>query len=129
MINLIGRFYFKLTDNKNLVGEFSNNFSKRNCTESADRMPSQPDETGSVDEGKFVGEYFTTWHEEQECVLAKLKIVPKKGCENIFTLTWWPVNKGKEASDPFYWGEGLLCDGILIGDYRNFETISTPMKC
>jgi hypothetical protein len=69
MANLIGRFYFKLTDSKNLIGEFSNNTSKRNYTESADLDHRKPDDA------KFIGEYFSTWHEENggnhECVLAK----------------------------------------------------------
>ena len=33
----IGRFYFKLTDSKNLIGEFSNSDDKRIYAESADR--------------------------------------------------------------------------------------------
>jgi|HubBroStandDraft_2_1064218.scaffolds.fasta_scaffold443338_1 hypothetical protein len=125
-INIIGRFFFKLTDNKNLIGEFSNNLSKRNCTESADRIL----EKGN--DGTFVGEYFTTWHDQNEngqnhsCFLTKLEI--KRKHENIFSLIfslkWWRVQKnGQPEANPFFWGEGILCDGILIGDYRNFDPI------
>ena len=85
MSKTIGRFYFKLTDSKNLIGEFSNNTSKRNYTESADRI------IQVADEGTYVGDYYTTWHEEKgqthHSVLAKLKIDQKSGCQNIFTLT------------------------------------------
>ena len=119
MSNLIGRFYFKLTDSKNLIGEFSNNHEtcKRNFTESADLDHRRSDDS------RFVGEYFTTWHEENEheSALAKLKIVQKSGCENIFSLTWCPVQGNGKSDKPSFWGEGMLCDGILIGDYRNFE--------
>jgi len=121
MSKLIGRLFFKLTDSKNLIGEFSNNTSKRNYTESANLIIPK-----NAADSRFVGEYFTTWHEENggknECVLAKLKIEKKTGCDNIFSLTWWIVqNNGQPAVDPSFWGEGILCDGILIGDYRDFE--------
>jgi hypothetical protein len=116
--NLIGRFYFKLTDSKNLIGEFSNNYKtcKKNYTESAVLKFRNPAD------GKFIGDYFSTWYEEKEhnCVLAELKIEQKY--ENIFSLTWRLVqDNGQTAADPSFWGEGILCDGILIGDYRDFE--------
>ena len=115
MPTIFGRFFFKLTDSKNLIGEFSNNFSKRNWTESSDRIiPNAAD-------GKFDGDYFSTWHEENggqhECVLAKLEIKQKP--ENIFSLIWWRVNNGVPETNPFFRGEGILCDGILIGDYQD----------
>jgi hypothetical protein len=122
MSKLIGRFFFKLTDSKNLIGEFSNNDSKRNYTESAVLKPREPDEVQKPNEGKFIGVYFSTWYEEDEhsCVLAELKIEQKY--ENIFSLTWWRVQDRKTAADPFFLGEGILCDGILIGDYRHVPT-------
>jgi len=112
---LIGRFYLKLSDSKNLIGEFSNNHDtcKRNYTESADRIETD------VEIGKFEGEYFSTWHEENggrhECILANLKITQKPSCKNIFNLEWQVVD-GRN-----FWGEGMVCDGMLIGDYRNFK--------
>lgn len=115
MSKIIGRFYFKLTDSKNLIGEFSNNGCDRNYTESADLDHREPED------GKFIGQYFTTWHDDESSnhigALAKLEIKEKSGCKNIFNLKWDPVSSGQ----PF-WGEGILCDGKLIGDYRNFET-------
>jgi hypothetical protein len=71
------------------------------------------------DDGKFIGEYYTTWHDEigsHKSVLAKLII--KRKFENIFSLEWQPA----QDTDKFhFWGEGIVCDGILIGDYRDFE--------
>jgi hypothetical protein len=52
--------------------------------------------------------------------VAKLKIVEKS--PNIFSLTWEVQNN---KPDNKFWGEGMLCDGMLIGDYRNFKDIPT----
>lgn len=109
MANLIGRFYFKLTESGNLVGEFSNQMSITNSTESADRV--------SEDVG-FEGEYVTTWRQEREPFIARLVIRGKSGNHrNIFALQWF---RDKEI---IYWGEGFVEGGILIGDYRNFERV------
>ena len=109
MKKLNGRFYFKLTDSKNLIGEFSNQDCRKNYTEGAVLK------LRNHDDGKFVGEYFSTWYEESPdiAVLAELKIEQKPKCENIFSLEWRVDKK------PAFWGEGMLCDGILIGNYRN----------
>jgi hypothetical protein len=118
--NFIGRFYFKLTDSKNLIGEFSNPTDTRIYAESADRII--PD----VAHGNFVGEYYHTWCQYNdpgkqldgvEGVVAKLTI--KEKTQNIFTLKWDIQND--LPNDKHLWGEGMLCDGMLIGDYRNFE--------
>jgi hypothetical protein len=115
MSTIRGRFFFKLTDSKNLIGEFSNNLCKRNFTESADLHERKQEDA------EFIGDYFTTWHEEKghQCVLAKLKIEQKLKSENIFRLSWWRVNNGVAEPKPFFQGEGILCDGILIGDYQD----------
>ena len=71
-----------------------------------------------IDAANFDGVYYTTWHDEigsHKSVLAKLII--KRKFENIFSLEWLPVQDDKF----YFWGEGILCDGILIGDYRDFE--------
>ena len=121
--NFIGRFYFKLTDSKNLIGEFSNSSDNRIYAESADRI-AESDNGISKDccNGIFVGKYNHTWcHYSDdgsvEGVVAKLTIDPKS--PNIFSLTW-VVQNDNNGLDMF-WGEGMLCDGMLIGDYRNFE--------
>ena len=119
MSTILGRFYFKLTDNKNLIGEFSNDHKtcKRNYTESADLTHREQND------GKFIGEYFSTWREQNggklhESVLAKLKIEQKPGCENIFDLKWWRIVNEQPEAKPFFCGEGMLCEGMLIGNYQ-----------
>lgn len=106
---LIGRFYFKKTKNGNLIGEFSNNLSKTNSTESADLI--KQDTIG------FNGEYASSWREDAEVKFAKLSITDKAGCKNIYTIKW------EQGDIIIFWGEGFVCDDILIGDYRDFENI------
>lgn len=108
---LIGRFYFKLTSNGNLIGEYSENYSKKFPikTEGAYRESS---DTG------FVGIYKTSWHETDEASPVTLKIFHKPGTSNlIYNIEW--IENGIIT----FWGEGMLCDDILIGDYRDFENI------
>jgi len=104
---LIGRFYFKKTQNGNLIGEFSHSGSLINLTESADI-------DGYND--NFIGNYYTTWQENKLPLSAELKIEfkPKSG-DRIYNLTW------KEGGNEIFLGEGFLFDNILIGDYRNFK--------
>lgn len=111
-----GRFYLKLTDSRNLIGEFSNNNCTGNYTEGADlEDPKQP----KPDDGKFSGHYFTTWHEDHNrhrSLLAKLKITRKHpDYPDIFCLVWTDPDSNKVL----FKGEGMLCDGILIGDYHS----------
>lgn len=102
---IIGRFYFRLTSSGNLVGEFSNNLSVRNSTESADRTQ------GNIT--SFLGKYQSTWHEGGQSELLTLSIITKPNAQNIFSLTW------SDANGPNFWGEGLIAEGLLIGDYRD----------
>lgn len=104
---LIGRFYFKKTQTGNLVGEFSHNGSVTNFTESADINDYNKD---------FIGIYYTTWQENSEPHSANLKIEfkPNTG-DRIYKLSW------TENDTELFFGEGFLCDNILIGDYRNFK--------
>jgi hypothetical protein len=118
MSKLIGRFYFKMTDSKNLIGEFSNNHRtcRQNFTEGAVVKFRDPGDD------KFVGVYYSTWYEEPtQCHLAELVIEKKPNCENIYTLKWWLIVNGERGGRPSFWGEGMTCDGILIGDYRDFQ--------
>jgi hypothetical protein len=119
MRKIIGRFYFKKTSSGNLIGEFSNNACNRNYTESAVLKSQIPDDAGpeKADEGEFAGDYSSTWFDEKSgSVLAELNISKRPNCKNIFSLKW----SGKNIS---FWGEGMISDGILIGDYRDFEKI------
>ena len=108
MSNLIGRFYFKRTGNGNLLGEFSNCFLKGNSTESADLIRNVED---------FEGEYNSSWQEGGSSLFAKLFIEKKVNCKGIYTLRW------ERNGTIIFWGEGLICNDVLIGDYRNFKDI------
>ncbi len=99
MKKVIGRFYFKQTINGNLIGEFSNNGTLKNYTESADL-------NSDTRKDVYVGVYDSTWHEDKAC-FAKLEITKKH--DSIFTLKW--IGEGS------FEGEGMLCDNILIGNY------------
>lgn len=113
-----GHFYLKLTDSKNLIGEFSNSNCNGNYTEGADLDTSQP----PPDSGKFSGYYYSTWHDDSdghESVLAKLEIRRKHN--DIYSLEWYVADRlAGRSGNSFelrFRGEGMLCDGTLIGDY------------
>lgn len=109
-----GRFYFKLTSNGNLIGEFSNDHPTitRSHTESADRI------TSGVD--PFEGDYFSTWHEQgqAQAELSKLIIKTKSGCHNLYTVIWEEFPSTNTPIKIRFKGEAMLCDNILIGNYR-----------
>lgn len=114
---IIGRFYFTKTKNGNLLGEFSNNLSVKSSTEGADLIKSVLSES-------YIGEYLTTWSELNNCYLLTLLITYKPSCfDKIYTLTWLDNNKKIK-----FWGEGFICDNLLVGDYRNFSDISSLNK-
>ncbi len=108
--NLIGRFYFKKTQNGNLLGEFSNNRSLSNSTESADVI---------ISIENFVGEFISTWHQDGEAIFTKLIIEHKPNTGNSMFLLKWVSQNG----NLMFLGEGFLFDGVLIGDYRDFEIV------
>lgn len=105
-MSVYGRFYFKETPNGNLIGEYSNYGMDRNFTESADLAKSI---------GHFVGEYQTSWIEDDMPVIAKLFIeYDHKSEGRLFNLKW--LNMKNEI---LFIGQGFLCDDILIGDYTD----------
>jgi hypothetical protein len=106
---IIGRFCFRQTFSNNLIGEFSNQKSEANFTESANFI------SQLGDNNVFEGEYFTSWLENQIPIFSKLKIFPKDNTRNIYKLIWVD-SKGNEI----FHGEGFVHDSLLIGDYRNF---------
>jgi len=109
--NLIGRFYFRQTNNGNLIGEFSSNQDESIYTESADKISTQ--ETSS---SNFIGSYLSTWRLNKKATYSTLIIDFKPGSKNhIYSLSW------EDNGKCIYRGEGMLCGDILIGDYRNFE--------
>ena len=101
-----GRFYFKRSSNGNLTGEYSHNFSKTIETESA---------TAHKKAKNFVGDYSSYWSETDWKKPILLRITIKRNTSNaIYNVTW--SDNGKVI----FSGEGMLCDDILIGDYRNY---------
>ncbi|HCZ36318.1 MAG TPA: hypothetical protein DHV26_10385 [Cytophagales bacterium] len=101
----VGSFYFRLTTSGNLLGEFSNNGSTENSTESAERkIPAG---------NSFVGEFYASWQEDGKAFYADLEITPKTQTANMFTLTWMRDNK------QVFWGQGFLAEGLLIGNYQD----------
>lgn len=105
---IYGRFYFKKTNNGNLIGEYSNYGMNENLTESADLI--KPENSRD----HFEGEYVTTWREDDLAILADLIIEQKPESRGqIFDLQWLSENK------VLYTGQGFLCDDILIGDYQS----------
>ncbi len=104
---LIGSFFFKKTQNGNLIGEFSNNQSDIISTESADR-------TDPSDFSDFVGVYNATWQQNGETFFRTLSISLKQNnLHRIYELRWVDSNR-----HPTFYGEGFLVENILIGHYR-----------
>lgn len=105
MKKLIGSFYFKKTNDFNLIGEFANNALDiiRITTESANKSE-------RVD--GFVGNYLSVWHDATTHT-ANLTINFKfADVHNIYALKW------EEDGQTTYEGEGfLLDDNTLIGFY------------
>ena len=109
---LIGRFYFKKTQNGNLIGEFSNNKIDFILTESAD-----------IQNGKistdFIGIYNTTWQQNGQNFFAILIISNKQNTSHKIYEVEWNDTSGK----PIFFGQGFIVNDILIGDYRDFKII------
>jgi hypothetical protein len=100
MSNLIGSFYFELTANGNLIGEFSNNLSKSITTENANL-------SGTA--SGFIGKYESTWYDD-DVHFANL-VISQRVKNKIYVLQWNENGKLK------YKGEGFLHDKTLIGYY------------
>lgn len=116
---ILGRFYFKQTQNGNLLGEFSNQTSHENRTESADFLNFSIERENNVrtlflpnTTPAFLGTYNTTWF-EGTAIANHLRIFPKNEDNNFILLLEWT-----NASTGFVFrGEGFIVDGILIGNY------------
>jgi hypothetical protein len=112
---MIGRFYFQKTIAGNLLGEFSNSSSSIQHskliiqTESAELVELHYD---------FTGIYRSSWNEIDKSIKAEIIISYKLNTNNqIFSLVWL------ENGNKIFWGEGMRCGELLIGDYRDFETV------
>ena len=95
-----GSFYFNMTINGNLIGEFSNNKSIIIQTENANRT--------SQERQTYVGTYVSSWV-DSELNKSKLEIIDYKF---KFKLNW------TETGNQDYYGEGFLIENILIGYYK-----------
>ena len=107
---LEGRFFFKETDNGNLIGEYSNNYGIEISTESSDLI-------AGCDNDSFLGTYHSTWLEDEGPEFAELTISKIKRTK-LFTLEWCKINDDKSHKILIFVGGAMLCDGILIGNYR-----------
>jgi hypothetical protein len=96
---LTGTFYFKRTSYGNLIGEFTNNVTKKVQTESA--MPTE----ATVN---FVGEYDSIWFDDS---LHKSTLTISE-VQGKFELHW------SEGGKAIFIGEGIEVDNMLIGQYR-----------
>ena len=109
---VFGRFYFKMTANGNLIGEYSNRHphSTRAYAEAATRISTGRD---------WVGDYTTTWCEapNDRCLSARLEIRPKPDCTGIFRLMW--KSEPNPHGKPLFSGEAMLCEEMLVGDYMD----------
>ncbi len=113
MKELKGRFYYRLTANGNMTGEFSNNLSIHSQPESAERIPQN---NVTVDSPfSFLGAYHSTWFEPADGVpvLARLEITQKLGTYQIFSVRW--LNSTSHAV--LFLGEAMIGEGLLIGNY------------
>jgi hypothetical protein len=113
---LKGNFYFRLTSNGNLTGEFSNQYSKRAFTESADRVR----EPSSPTDSRFCGEYISTWQEGEGndsashiALLSNLRIAPHINGGPKFIVEW----RGFGSDGPNFDGEAILAEDLLVGNY------------
>lgn len=109
MGDIIGTFYFKRTKTGNLIGEYSNCGMITVDAEVANVIKSE--NVG------FIGEYNCVFEEDDGCQTVTLHIKLKyKDNNKIYSLKWSKNNK------TIHWGEGILVDDMLIGNYRSFES-------
>lgn len=99
----IGSFWYQLTQNKNLVGEFIDSVDSKIYTESADWK-----ERDKLD--GFTGKYNSSWLE----LNSPKSMIPEinESHSGIHELTWSDGNRIR------YCGEAILSgDGKLVGTY------------
>ncbi|PZO24291.1 MAG: hypothetical protein DCE86_16865 [Flavobacteriaceae bacterium] len=107
---ILGRFYLKRTQDRNLIGQFSNQAMNENITENAIFTGN-----GRIDDD-FVGNYDSTWVENgegQRTSTLEIRLIPNT---QLYRLTWINANESIE-----FHGEGFVIDNMLIGDYRDLE--------
>jgi len=106
MPKFAGRFYFRLTDAGNLLGEYSN-------TDLAATRPESALRKHSSHRDGFRGEYVSTWIEPpRDGVVANLKIQPKSAPSTQLSLVWTDA-----VGKTIFEGEAFVNDGLMIGNY------------
>lgn len=100
-----GNFYFKLTENGNLIGEFINNGTKEFNVECANK-----DGNENIN---FVGKFISTWLEKENVFTSKLTITNDEDKKGYYKLVW--ISNGKKT----FYGNGFVTDNILYGDYSS----------
>jgi len=108
---IIGNFYYKLTSNGNLLGEFTNQLNQDIYSESADLI-----QQGSVE---FEGDYRSTWFESNDAQLLELRIKAKQPLHfRKYELEW--VDEA-DTNKIIFQGEGFVVDGLLIGYFTDYK--------
>jgi hypothetical protein len=103
MSKIVGHFYFKLTANGNIIGEYSHHGMKTVTIESANWK------TKTIG---FFGTYDTIWIENGNLMNMTLEIADVKNTQiPIYLLVW------NDGTNDIYKGEGFIVDGMLIGSY------------
>ncbi len=99
-----GFFYFRLTHNGNLVGEFFNDADTSIRTESADKIKNIK---------KFDNNYLSTWREGGNSEILNLNISISDNNERIFDLAWFRNNE----NDPVFRGQAMEIEENLFSGY------------
>ena len=109
-----GRFYFELTSNGNLLGEYSNNHLNSGIeVEAAKRVAEGREEFANLKGSEFHGEFLSIWTQGKSgSPPCYLEISRDKNRLQIFSLVWSKKKGGK-----LYHGEGMLAGHLLIGNY------------
>lgn len=104
-MKIIGKFYFMLTKNGNLLGEFTNNeMDGRWDIESANKKGND-----NID---FVGKFISVWLEDEKAYKAVLEI--EKIDKINYALNWKNINDTE-----IFFGNAKLENEMLIGNYTN----------
>lgn len=102
-----GFFYFRLSNSRNLFGEFFNDVDTEIRTESADRNGNDNNEN------IFEGDYFSTWREGTSSEIMNLNISISTDNNRIFNLIWSRLNESK----PTFRGQAMLIEENLLSGY------------
>lgn len=111
---ILGYFMFTDLGDGCLGSKYSNTINNRIFGETA--MLVLPPVNAAPN--SFIGDYFTSWLDLEAIPdsgsQARLKIDLKPGSlGGQFTLRW----DNPHTNTPYYYGEGFICNGLLVGAY------------